>query len=244
MIKAELHTHTSDDPHDFIPYDAPALIDRAAELNYQALAITLHDKQYDIRDLESYARDRGVVLISGIERTIHGKHVLLLNFPKAAENVSSFEDLERLKAESNGLVVAPHAFFPTRSCLGRALDQYPALFDAVELNAFYTPAIDFNQRAVMWANAHGKPLVGNCDVHRLSQLGTTYSLVDAAPDASAICDAIRAGRVRVCTEPISLAQAVGTLASMFFGIDGFDSPRRVPAESARPSTRRPALQTD
>ena len=33
------------------------------------------------------------------------------------------------------------------------------------------------------------PLVGNGDVHRLHQLGTTYSLVDAIPDADAICAA-------------------------------------------------------
>ncbi len=49
MLKVELHSHTSDDPHDRIPYSAEQLIDRAAALGYDALAITLHDKQLDLR---------------------------------------------------------------------------------------------------------------------------------------------------------------------------------------------------
>ena len=35
-----------------------------------------------------------------------------------------------------------------------------------------------------------------------AQLGRTYSLVDAPPDAAAICEAIRAGRVTLVTEPV------------------------------------------
>ena len=33
---------------------------------------------------------RGVVLIPGIERTIEGKHVVLLNFSRATEEVHQF----------------------------------------------------------------------------------------------------------------------------------------------------------
>lgn len=207
MLKVELHAHTADDPHDYIPYDAIALIDRAAEMGYQALAITLHNKQFDVRRVGAHARDRGLVLIPGLERTVCGKHVLLLNFPQRVELVESFEDIRRLKAGSNGLVLAPHPFYPAACCLRRYMDRYPDLFDAVELNAFYTSAIDFNRPALRWARAHDKPVVGNADVHRLAQLGTTYSIIDAAPDPDAICAAIRAGRVKIRTQPISLMQA-------------------------------------
>ena len=68
MLKVELHSHTSDDPHDSIPHSATDLIDRAAALGYDALAITLHDRQLDLRRLRPYAEDRGLVLIPGIER--------------------------------------------------------------------------------------------------------------------------------------------------------------------------------
>ncbi|HKC54938.1 MAG TPA: hypothetical protein VKC35_02405, partial [Vicinamibacterales bacterium] len=98
MLKVELHTHTSDDPVDPIPYSTFDLIDRAAELEYDALAITLHDKQLDVAIYAPYAASRGIVLIPGIERTIDGRHVLLLNFSRASEAVGSFDDLRALKS--------------------------------------------------------------------------------------------------------------------------------------------------
>jgi predicted metal-dependent phosphoesterase TrpH len=216
MLKVELHTHTADDPHDRIPYSTTELIDRAAELGYQALAITLHDRQLDIRGFEDHARERGIVLIPGIERTIEGKHVLLLNFRRGTEAVQSFEDLARLRERENGLVVAPHPFFPHSSCLRGTLDANAALFDAVEWNAMFTDLVNFNRAAEGWARKHGKPMVGNGDVHRLRQLGNTFSLVDAEPDADAdaICHAIRAGRVRVQARPLSLFEA----GSIFAGL--------------------------
>jgi predicted metal-dependent phosphoesterase TrpH len=216
MVKVELHTHTSDDPVDYIPHTSFELIDRAAALGYGAVAITLHDRQLDIRPLESYAAARGVVLIPGIERSIEGRHVLLLNFPAGTEDVQSFDDLRRLKAQTpGGLVVAPHPFFPGGNSLFGTLTEHADLFDAVEWNAMYTSSLNFNGRAQAWARRHGKPMVGNGDVHRLQQLGTTYSLVDAEPNAASICAAIAAGRVRVVTEPVSWATAVTVVGSMF-----------------------------
>ena len=215
MLKVELHSHTADDPHDSIPYSSTDLIDRAAALGYGALAITLHNKQLDITNLRAYAAERGVVLIPGIERTIEGKHVLLLNFPAAAENVRTFTDLERLKQRCRGLVVAPHPFFPSRSCLWTCLNRHRHLFDAVECNAMFTREADFNRPARRWARQAGKPMVGNGDVHRLCQLGTTYSLVDAVPEADAICEAIVAGRVSVASRPLTWREATGILSQLF-----------------------------
>ncbi|MDP6582622.1 MAG: PHP-associated domain-containing protein, partial [Vicinamibacterales bacterium] len=94
------------------------------------------------------------------------------------------------------------------------VDTIEDLFDAVELNALYTRFLDFNRRAVVWARAQGKPLVGNADVHRLGQLGTTWSLVDAEPDPDEICAAIKAGRVELRTTPISVARLVYNLATV------------------------------
>ena len=204
MLKVELHSHTGEDPHDRIPYSTEQLIDHASQLSYDALAVTLHDKQLDVSRVESYAAQRGIVLIPGIERTVAGKHVLLLNFPREAEDVASFADLADLKRRApSGLVVAPHPYFPALSCLWGLLDDYEDVFDAVEVNGMFTEAVDFNAPARRWAQAHGKALVGNGDVHRLRQLGTTYSLVDASPSPDAICAAIKAGKVRVEATPLS-----------------------------------------
>jgi len=215
MLKVELHAHTADDPVDRIPHTLTQLIDRAAALGYHALAVTLHDRQFDVCPFAAYAADRGIVLISGIERTIEGCHTLLLNFQSGAPDVRTFDDLARLKQrQPGGLVVAPHPFFPSTTCLGSRLDRLADLFDAVERNAMYTASVDFNRRAEKWAADHGKPVVGDCDVHRLHQLGTTYSLVDAEPDADSICAAIAAGRVRVVSRPLTWFQVARTLGAM------------------------------
>jgi predicted metal-dependent phosphoesterase TrpH len=214
MLKVELHTHTDDDPADRVLHTIFELIDRAVSLGYHALAVTLHDQQLDIRPFLPYAAERGLVLIPGVERTIQGRHVLLLNFAGGTGDVRTFSDLARLKSRATGLVVAPHPFFPAFSCLRGELDRHADLFDAVELNAMFTSTLNFNRRAERWAERHGKPVVGNCDVHQLRQLGTTYSLVDAAPNADAICEAIAAGRVRVESRPLTWVEAAGIMTSM------------------------------
>ena len=214
MLKVELHTHTADDPVDRIPHTLTQLIDRAAALAYHALAITLHERQLDVRPYAQYAAERGIVLIPGMERSIEGRHTLLLNFQNGAQDVRTFDDLARLKRRQPGLVVAPHPFFPGPTCLGRHLDRHASLFDAVERNAMFTASVDFNRRAERWAAEHGKPMVGNCDVHRLRQLGTTYSMVDAEPDPDSICSAIIEGRVRVESRPLTWLEATRTLGSM------------------------------
>jgi predicted metal-dependent phosphoesterase TrpH len=215
MLKVDLHTHTSDDPVDRISYSTKDLIDRAADLSYDAIAVTLHDRQLDVQTLQPYARERGIVLIPGIERTIEGRHVLLLNFASGTEEVRSFEDLAALKRRSPGLVVAPHPFFPSSTCLWGQLDRYADLFDAVEYNAMFTSTVNFNRLGERWARRHGRPMVGNGDVHRLRQLGTTYSLIDAPPDADAICAAIVAGRVSVQATPLAWRAATGIIAELF-----------------------------
>ena len=214
MLKVDLHTHTADDPSDRIPYRTCDLIDRAAELGFDAIAVTLHERQLDPAPLRWFAEARGITLVPGIERTIEGRHVLLLNFSRAVESVRSFDDLARLKQQEPGIVIAPHPFFPAGSALRGYMNRHAGLFDAVEYNGMFTPLVNFNILGERWARRHGKPMVGNGDVHRLEQLGTTYSLVDARPDAGAICEAIAAGRVEVKARPHSPLTAGRLMADL------------------------------
>jgi predicted metal-dependent phosphoesterase TrpH len=228
VIRVELHAHTADDPEDRVPYTAQDLIARAAALGYGALAITLHDAPFDPAPLAAFARQHGLRLLPGVERTIEGAHVLLINFPAAAAMaVRRLEDIAALKAaHPHGLVVAPHPCYPVGSALGRRrLDAFGTLWDAVEVNALHVRLPNWNRAAIAWAEAHGRPLVGNGDVHRLAQLGRTWSEVDVdlpadmsdADAASAICAAIRAGRVRVVGAPLSPWLAGLIFAQMTLG---------------------------
>jgi predicted metal-dependent phosphoesterase TrpH len=218
MLKVELHAHIKGDPSDRILHTAFQLIDRAAQLGYGALAITLHNRWTDPAPLASYAQARGVTMLAGIERNIGRKHLLLINGPRDAERLQTFDDVMAFKAQTGALVVAPHPFYPIGSAVGRILDERPNLADAIEINSMYVRGIDFHRKAVEWARRNGKPLVGNTDLHLLTQLGTTYSLVDCqerTPDA--ICNAIRSGRVQVITQPLSWPRAALLFTGMVAG---------------------------
>jgi predicted metal-dependent phosphoesterase TrpH len=214
LLKVDLHLHTAEDPHDIIRHDAVALVDRAAGMGFDALAITLHERQLADPTLDAYARERGIVLLPGVELTVERKHVLAINFPQSVEDVRTLDDLAWLKARCNGLVIAPHPFFPDPACLRDQLDEHSGLFDALEWSYFWTRVTNFNARAARWAERHGKPLVGNSDLHDLRQLGRTFSLIDADRDVDAICAAIRAGRVTLVTEPVPVVELTRTLGGM------------------------------
>jgi predicted metal-dependent phosphoesterase TrpH len=236
VLKVDLHLHTGEDPSDRILHGAVDLVNRAAELGFDALAITLHDSQFADPRVSALARERGITLIPGIERTIGGRHVLLLNFPAgAAESTRTLDDVARLKARTGGLVIAPHPYFPDRSCLRGEMDAHADLFDAVEWSYFWTRGLNFNARAARWARAHGKPVVGSSDLHDLRQLGRTYSLIDAAArDASAICDAVRQGRVTLVTQPVPVLELVEVFARMILRPRKNGSPAQ-PIEWGNPS---------
>src|SRR4029453_6749610 len=122
---------------------------------------------------------RGIVLVPGVERTVEGRHILLLNFSEPTDQVCTFEDLAELRRSGHGLVVAAHPYFPDTTCLRSCLDGHADLFDAVEWSYFWTRRLNFNAKAARFAATHGKPLVANSDLHDLRQLGRTYSLVSA-----------------------------------------------------------------
>jgi hypothetical protein len=64
-------------------------------------------------------------------------------------------------------------------------------------------------------------MVGNGDVHRLMQLGTTWTMVDVAAGANAdmICEAVAAGRVEVESRPLSVVDAARIVGALIVGIE-------------------------
>jgi predicted metal-dependent phosphoesterase TrpH len=204
-LKAELHAHTLDDPEDgriIIRHSAFELLDRAAEQGFDVLAITNHNQQLYNEELTGYAAKRGILLIPGVEATLKGKHVLLYNFPDYDRSWNSLQMVRDRKGPGQ-LVIAPHPFFPSTTCLGGLCHRWTGLFDAVEYNHFYLSNLNFNRRAVDFAQQNNLPLVGNSDVHQLSQLGCTYTMIEAEKSIDSVLDAIRSGRVRLVTRPLT-----------------------------------------
>jgi len=209
-LKAELHSHCSLDPIDyrFCRQTPEELIDAAARLGYEVLAITCHNLDVWTRDLSDYAAGKGVILIPGMEVSVEGgRHVLVYNFHSESHNLDTLAKI-RERSRPDTLVIAPHPFFPAPTCLRGYVESEPDLFDAVEASGFYTRRLDFNRKARRVADRIRKPMVGNGDVHMLWQLGTTYSWIYAEPQVTRILQAVRNGAVRVESQPLSYKNVV------------------------------------
>jgi predicted metal-dependent phosphoesterase TrpH len=203
-LKADLHLHTREDPKERIGYNARELIELAHKRGFDVLSITHHDRVFHDDELVAYARERDILLIPGLEATIEGKHVLVLNVHCQTE-LKDFEDIRRIK-KGDTLVIAPHPYFPSMNSLHSKLDRHIDLFDAIEYCHFYFKHIDFNKKAVEMAENEGLPLIGTSDAHTRWQLGTTYSLIEAEKDVESVIKAIKAKRVEVVTNPLPICR--------------------------------------
>lgn len=215
MLRADLHHHINTDPVDgwFVTHSAGELIDRAAAVGLNVLAITCHESiPYD-DDAIRYARQRGIVLLRGMEATVEGCHVLLLNFRDFPPGVCSIAEVAERKTPG-ALVIAPHPFYPTSVAGGHILKAHAPVFDAIEFSGMYTALTGrFNRRAQAFARTADLAVIGNTDTHCLWQLGATFTLIDAAPEPAAIIDAIRRRRVQLVTRPLSWAALIRFLVT-------------------------------
>src|SRR5438874_2796191 len=121
-IKVDLHIHTLDDPKDVIDYSAHQLLERARELGFGALAITLHDAVFDRAEVYADAAAMGILLISAAEMRLEGADVIVLNVsPAEAEQLRDFADLRELRNKRGNSIFtfAPHPFYLLGGSIGR-----------------------------------------------------------------------------------------------------------------------------
>ena len=208
-LKAEMHAHCSLDPEDygFCAFSPEQLIREAAQQGFSILSITCHNLNIWTNDLSDYARSHGITLIPGMEITVEKtRHVLAYNLDTEPERVDTLEKI-RARANGNSLIVAPHPFYPGRSCLRTRFEKNLDLFDAVEYSGFVVPGLNFNRRTLKIAEKQNKPVLGCGDVHQLWQLGKTFTWIYAEPEIESIISAIKKGLVRIETSPLSYFEA-------------------------------------
>lgn len=208
-LKADFHAHTSDDPEDPVEFSARELIDMAACAGYDVLAITNHDTVTWDGGLAAYARDRGILLLPGVELSVAGRrHVLAVNTrlrgTGLGERFPRFEDLASVRGEET-LVIAPHPFHPAPVSVGKCLKKHRALFDAVEASHFHSRLINPNRRVERFSARHGIPIVATSDAHLRAQFGRAYTMVEAERDPASVVEAVKRGRVRPVCPPLSTA---------------------------------------
>ncbi|MEE9389870.1 MAG: PHP-associated domain-containing protein [Candidatus Aminicenantaceae bacterium] len=214
-LKVDFHTHTAEDPFENINYNAFELIDRASQKGFDALTITNHNTVTYSEELAQYAEKKEVLLIPGMEAILSDKHILIINpdFKKILSNWS-LKDLSKLKKETN-LIIAPHPFFPGSKSLKSALFPILPFIDAIEFCHFYNHSINCNKKAVHVAVQYKLPLIGTSDCHNIWQFGMTYTLVEAKKEIPSIIEAVKMGKVEICTTPLSLITLVRTVINFF-----------------------------
>lgn len=200
MLKADLHIHTREDPHDPLEWTAVQAIDLAKKQGFDVIAITLHEGVL-LRTTYSYAKKQGILLIPGTEMVIEGKHVLCYNFGKKILKIKTFKQLSLLKNKNN-LVIAPHPFYPFKHSLREKFWQNKKAFDAVEHARVYLKWLNPNKKAYQTK----MPLVGNSDAHAPFMLGQTYSLIESEKTTADVIAAIKKGRVKPVTKPLTLLE--------------------------------------
>ena len=210
MIKVQLHTHikgNKEDPQ--VQYSLRQLIDKAKQKGFDALAVTSHNQFfYDKKD-EDYANKLGITILWGIEKNIEGKHTLIINCDKRSEKVDDFKKLEDYrKTHPECLVIAPHPYFLLKDCHEDNIIKHERLFDAYEYSFFYTKIVNLNNKMMKAAKRFKKPVVGTSDVHYLEDIDLTYALVDSRNEKKDIIEAIKKGRVKLSTKPLSIANVI------------------------------------
>lgn len=220
-LKADLHTHCADDPRDRIDYSAEMLIDAVAQLNFDVLAIALHKRVGYTERLAAYARERGILLIPAIELRVENKHVLVLNPDAEQVHAQTFAELRRL-GRRGAAFIAPHPFYPGRSCLHGRLVENIDLFDGIEYCSLYLRGLNPNRKAVRVARRFGLPLIGTSDTHAMPFSDSTFSMIEAREASTeAVVDALRQGRVSLVTRPRPVLHAA--LMVTFFVRDQLES---------------------
>ena len=169
-----------------------------------------------------YARERGVLLIRGMEAEVNRQHLVVLNL--SVGDLSPTPTWNQVRAlrlrRPDVLVMAPHPFYPHPSCLGKNMTAHADCIDIVEwcyIHVKWLPGkVNPNLRATNWAERHGKTVVACSDSHSLRSIGRNFSTVEADElTTDAIFAGIRAGRVTFDRASLPLAPlAIETTKAM------------------------------
>jgi predicted metal-dependent phosphoesterase TrpH len=215
-IKVDLHIHTLDDPKDVIDYSAHQLLERARELGFGALAITLHDAVFDRAEVYADAANMGILLIPAAEMRLEGADVIVLNVtPAEAEQLRDFADLRELRKKRGDSIFtfAPHPFYLLGGSIGRRLLDEIDCFDGIELCHFHKGLMNPNWQAARVARRFNKPLIATSDAHRLHAFGRHYTSIPRPSHLTpeAVFSALRTRTMKLVSPPCTMKDFLSAL---------------------------------
>ncbi|MFB6183973.1 MAG: PHP domain-containing protein [Haloarculaceae archaeon] len=213
MLKVELHAHSAASYDGRDPVEL--LLEQAAAVGLDALAVTDHDEFAASREAADLAPEYGLVGIPGMEVTSDAGHVLALGIDEAVESGLAFaETVERIR-DQGGIAVVPHPFQESRSgVLANISKEALSVADAIEVYNSRLLTGRANRQAKRFALSRGLPMTAGSDAHISEMVGQAVTHVDAEETTvAAILDAIAAGETDVDGKRtpwrISFRQAAG-----------------------------------
>jgi predicted metal-dependent phosphoesterase TrpH len=220
-IRIDLHIHTLDDPKDVLDYSAHQLLERAKQLGFGVLAITLHDAVFDRAEVFADAAQMGILLIPAAEVRLEGADMILLNVtPTEVAALRNFDDVRQLRARrgSSIFTFAPHPFYVLGGSIGERLIAEIDCFDAIEFCHFHKGLFDLNRRAVKVAARFNKPLLATSDAHQLHAFGRHYTSIPRPPQLTIenVFAALRNGPRRVVSPSASIVDLASMIYFFFF----------------------------
>ncbi|MEM1565967.1 MAG: PHP domain-containing protein [Candidatus Bathyarchaeia archaeon] len=191
MIRADLHIHTLFSPDSSI--HPKTLVDMLlVHPSIKAVAVTDHNTvkgYFKVQELASAYPD--LLIIPGIEVSTLEGDVILLGATEVPPQPWTVENVIDFARSRGGLVVAAH---PYRAYgLGDSARKYP--IDAVEVLNGGCPR-QLNIMAEELAKAMGVPGTGGSDAHKVNELWTVYTEIQASADLDDVLKAIKRGLVR------------------------------------------------
>ena len=224
FLKAQLHFHNGEDPLDsYINYSPYEAIDFAKQKWFRILSFTNHNYFCYNKKVIKYAFERWIILINGIELSIRNKHVLIYNPTPEVLNIKTFKDLEKYKLQNRRIfVIAPHPYYKAYFCLGKKMEKYHYLFDAIEYSIMHMQKLftKANDMAQNFARRYNKAFIWTGDVHDLNFFDDTYSLINVDFDTENldfskfdfyiknIFKNIRLNNFKIVSKPLSLKNIV------------------------------------
>jgi hypothetical protein len=213
VLSVELHVHSalSHDGRD--PVDM--LLEQAAAVGLDALAVTDHDEIDASLEAAARAPDYGLVGIPGMEVSSAAGHVLALGVEDLVPAGLPFDEtLDRIHAQG-GLAVIPHPFQSSRHGVASNISREQlAGADAIEVYNSRLLTGLANRRAERFAASRDLPMTAGSDAHISEMVGQAVTDV-RTDDASVegILEAIRRGETSVVGRRtpwrISFRQAAG-----------------------------------
>jgi predicted metal-dependent phosphoesterase TrpH len=194
LIRADLHIHTTYSPDASIP--PKTIVNQLYAHPYiKAVAITDHNTvegYYKVRKLASAYPD--ILIIPGIEVSAIGGDIIILGITELPPKPWIPENIIDYTKQQNGIAIAAH---PYRTYgLGDLAKNYD--FDAIEvLNGISTPQA--NKMAQKLAKVMNLPSVAGSDAHRVDEMWTVYTEVQASLDIDEILKAIKKGLVKAAS---------------------------------------------